>query len=211
MFSLQKLLGREERFFELLEKAAEEAHHSAQVLNEMLRNNTGDHALSDFAVAKSKEKRINQEISELLCQTFITPLEREDIEAISMALYRIPKTLEKFGERFQIAPDLMKGVDFTRQSTLIEQASMTVLEMVRVLRHKPDLERIKDQNEKLQVLENEADAEIHDLLKKLYAEAQNMPIAKVLLLNDLYEMLERVIDRCRDVGKSIFQVVLKNN
>ncbi len=211
MFSLQKLLGREEKFFDLLEKAAEEAHTSARVLMEMLLNRDQGHALSDFAVAKTKEKRINQEISELLCSTFITPLEREDIEAISMALYRIPKTLEKFGERFQIAPELMKGVDFNRQASLIEQGTTTVLEMVRVLKDKADLDRIKDQNEKLQVLENEADEEIHRLLKKLYAEADTMPVAKVLLLNDLYEMLERVIDRCRDVGKSIFQVVLKNN
>jgi uncharacterized protein len=211
MFSLQKILGREEKFFDLLEKAADEAHTSAKVLLDMLRTREQGHALDDFAVSKSKEKRINQEISELLCSTFITPLEREDIEAISMALYRIPKTLEKFGERFLIAPQLMQGVEFNRQADLIEQATKTVLDMVRVLKHKADLERIRDLNDKLQLLENEADEEIHRLLRKLYAEADSMPVAKVLLLNDLYEMLERVIDRCRDVGKSIFQVVLKNN
>jgi uncharacterized protein Yka (UPF0111/DUF47 family) len=211
MFSLQKLLGREEKFFELLEKAAAEAHHSATLLVEMLRSTDRSRSLDEFAVSKSKEKRVNQEISELLCSVFITPLEREDIEAISMALYRVPKTLEKFGERFQIAPHLMVGVDFTRQASLAVQATQTVLDMVRILRGRPELEAIKDHNEKLQILENEADKEIHELLKRLYAEADQMPVAKVLLLSDLYEMLERVIDQCRDAGKAIFQVVLKNN
>ena len=36
------------------------------------------------------------------------------------------------------------------------------------------------------------------------------PVAKPAL-KDLYELLEKVIDRCRDAGNVIFHIVLKNS
>lgn len=39
------------------------------------------------------EKAIAVEIRELLAPTSVTTLDREDIEAISSALYRMPKTV----------------------------------------------------------------------------------------------------------------------
>lgn len=43
-------------------------------------------------------------MTEQLSRTFVTPLEREDIEAISFAPYRIPKQIEKIVERIAIYP-----------------------------------------------------------------------------------------------------------
>jgi uncharacterized protein len=33
----------------------------------------------------------------------------------------------------------------------------------------------------------------------------------VIVMKDLYELLEKVIDRCRDVGNIISNIVLKNS
>jgi len=41
--------------------------------------------------ARRKGKRITEDIDEHLCKTFVTPIEREDIESLSDALYKIPK------------------------------------------------------------------------------------------------------------------------
>ena len=43
-------------------------------------------------------------MTESLSRTFVTPLDREDIEALSFALYRIPKQVEKIVERISIYP-----------------------------------------------------------------------------------------------------------
>jgi len=209
MFSLQKLLGREDRFFTLLVQAAEEAHHSAIVLRKMIWQPSGDTGLKAIATSRSKEKQVNQEISELLCKTFITPFEREDIEAISMALYRVPKTLEKFAARLGMVPEPLSGMDFSRQADLIEQSTAIVLEMVRMLKNPHSLERVRALNDQLQNLENQADQEILELQNKLYVESSSMAVMKILLINDLYKLLERVMDRCRDAGKAVFQNVLK--
>src|SRR5437667_11718095 len=102
MFSLQKILGKEDKFFDLLEASAEEAHGSVQLLNALIKSPEQARSLEEFAHTRRKDKRITEEITEELCKTFVTPLEREDIEALASALYKIPKTAEKFGERFSI-------------------------------------------------------------------------------------------------------------
>ena len=208
MFSLKKLIGGEEVFFELLEKSAEEARESVDILVRLLAKPEAG-SLDDFALLRKKDKRITEEISERLTTTFVTPLEREDIEALSNALYKIPKTLEKFGERLLLCPDRVRKVDFSRQAGLLLKAADVVLVMVRALRSSPDLEKVKEQNDRLQYLEGEADKLMVELLRNLYAGEKDA--VSVIALKDLYDLLEKVIDRCRDAGNVIFHIVLKNS
>ena len=153
--------------------------------------------------------KFTEEISERLTKTFVTPLEREDIDALALALYKIPKTLEKFAERFQISPPNLPKSAFQRQSELLQQAMETLELMVRELRSSPDLAKIKDQNLKLQYLEGEADKLMVARLKDLYNSPHDA--ISVVALKDLYDLLEKVIDRCRDAGNVIAQIVLKNS
>ena len=210
MFSLQRFFGRSELFFDLLEQSALEARESVDLIKSTLVNPTkGKSPLDEFALLRKKDKRITEEIREALTQSFVTPLEREDIEALATALYKIPKTLEKFCERLLLSPDRFHAEDFYRQMQLLEEATETVLKMTRALRGSPGIEAMKEQNERLQYLEGEADKLMLDLLRALYSGKQD-PVT-VIALKDLYDLLEKVIDRCRDVGNVIFHVVLKNS
>jgi hypothetical protein len=209
MFSLQKLLGKEDKFFDLLEASAEEARASVQALVKLSKNPEQTSLLYDFIQARRKEKQIRVQISEAVYTTFVTALEREDIENLSHALYRIPKTVEKFGERLLLTPQQAQGADFSKQISLLEPATDTVLEMIKILRRGANLEKIKALNDKMQYLEGEADKAVMDLLRDLLT-GKHDPI-KVIVVKDLYELLEKVIDRCRDVGNIISHIVLKNS
>jgi hypothetical protein len=136
-------------------------------------------------------------------------LEREDIDALALALYKIPKTLEKFAERLIISPPNLPRAGFQRQSELLQQSMETLEVMVRELRSSPDLGKIKDQNLKLQYLEGQADLLMVERLKDLYNEPHRA--VDVVALKDLYDLLEKVIDRCRDAGNIVVQIVLKNS
>ena len=107
-----------------------------------------------------------------------------------------------------LAPELVQGVDFSRQTALIELAVETLVTMVRGLR-RPDLNQVKSLNARLQQLEGDADKAVLDLLRDVYQGKH--PAHKSLLLKDLYELLERVIDRCRDAGNVVTHIVLKNS
>ncbi|HEX3799805.1 MAG TPA: DUF47 family protein [Verrucomicrobiae bacterium] len=210
MFSLQKLLGKEDMFFDLLEASAEEARASVQALVKLNKNPEQTTLLYEFIQARRKEKQIRAKITEAVYNTFVTALEREDIESLSHALYRIPKTVEKFGERLLLAPQYAQGVDFSKQVNLLEQATDTVCQMVKSLRQGASLEKIMALNDKLQYLEGEADKTVIELLRGLLNAKHDDPI-KVIVLKDLYEVLEKVIDRCRDVGNIIAAIILKNS
>jgi hypothetical protein len=209
MISFQRLLGREDEFCELLEASAQEACHAVAALQRVLAQQQVSPTLHEFAAARSKDKRITEEISERLITTFVTPMEREDIEALAEALYKIPKTVEKFAERYALVADQLKDVDFTRQVALMDQAVKLVLQMVQALRAGRDLGGIKSLQGRLQTLEAEADDVLLDLERGFYE--PGFPALKAVILKDLFSLNEKVVDRCRDAGSVISHVLLKNS
>ena len=107
-------------------------------------------AVEDFGYSRRKDKQITQQISTAVYTTFITALEREDIEALSNALYKIPKTVEKFSARVLMAPQFVRGIDFSKQIGLLDAPPELVLGMVKSLRGGMNLEEVKELNDKLQ-------------------------------------------------------------
>jgi uncharacterized protein Yka (UPF0111/DUF47 family) len=209
MFSLQKLLGKEDMFFGLLEASAIEAHNSVQALVKLSKALDQPVELEEFAVSRRKDKQITNQIRNALYTTFVTALDREDIDCLSLALYRIPKTVEKFSERILLAPHLVRGVDFSGQIGLLEQASECVLQLVKTLRAGINFKEVTKWNDRLQQIEGEADKAILELYRDLFS-GRHDPL-KVIVLKDLYELLEKIIDRCRDVGLVISQIILKHS
>src|SRR5215470_563297 len=146
MFSLQRLLGKEDKFFSLLEASVEEARTSVQALVKLTQDIDRPVPLDEFSYSRRKDKMITREISAAVYTTFVTALEREDIEDLSNALYKIPKTVEKVSERILVAPHFVRGIDFSKQISLLERATVIVVELVRSLRDGMDLERVKELN-----------------------------------------------------------------
>jgi len=209
MFSLQRLFSKGDKFQDLLEQAAKEAHESAQHVIHLLSHPKDSKSMDDLVLARRKEKKIAEQISEELVKTFITGLEREDIEALSLALKKIPKTAEKFAERWVLAAPHLQGVDFSKQGEMMSKATQVVLDMVKLLRDMQHLERTREMNDKLQYIEGEADKLMMELLKDLYSGRYDA--LRAIVIRDLYELMEKVIDRCRDAGNVVMHIVLKNS
>ena len=76
-------------------------------------------------------------------------------------------------------------------------------------RQMQDLEKIKELNDKLQYVEGEADKFMNELLRDLYG--GNYDALRAMVIRDLYELIEKVVDRCRDVGNVVMYIVLKNS
>jgi uncharacterized protein Yka (UPF0111/DUF47 family) len=209
MFSIQKFFSHDAKFFDLLEASADETRALTQLLIDLLKDRTHPRPLHEFALARGKDKRITEQISEELVNTFVTGLEREDIETLSYAMYRICKSIEKFAERFNLAPQRLAVVDFSRQIDLMQRATETLSQMVRLLRRMPPLETVKEMNDRLQGIEGEADDVMLDLLREVYG-GKYEPL-QAMMVRDLYDLLEKVIDRCRDCGNVMSHIVLKNS
>jgi uncharacterized protein Yka (UPF0111/DUF47 family) len=80
---------------------------------------------------------------------------------------------------------------------------------VKELRSGADLAEVKKQNDQLQHIEGEADKLMLESLNQLYHGDHSS--IRVVIMKDLYEMLEKIFDRCRDVGNLVFHIVLKHS
>jgi uncharacterized protein Yka (UPF0111/DUF47 family) len=209
MFSLQTMFGKGDKFYDLLEASAEAAREGANALQKLLEHRGEAMILDSFRAARRREKQIASQISQALVNTFVTALDREDIEAMSSALYRIPKTIEKFAERYAIMPSRLEGVDFAARAVLLMRATEVLAEMVGELRNGLRIDRMRALQDRLQAIESEADRMLLEAYRDLYT-ANGDPI-KVVLAKDLFELMEKAIDRCRDVGNVIYSIVLKHS
>jgi uncharacterized protein Yka (UPF0111/DUF47 family) len=207
MFSLQTVFGSGKQFYALLDNSARAAHDSTRMLHDVLRQPVPALDLNAIRLARQCEREASERISHALVDSFITPIEREDIEALRSALYKIPKQTERFADRYALAPHCLEGVDFAPRAAMLEQSAGIVKEMVTELR-RLRLEPMTALNERLRVLESEADRQLLDTYRDLYSRPHDGDAP--FLLRDLFEILEKAIDRCREAGVVAYHIVLRN-
>ena len=209
MFSLQTIFGKGDKFYGLLEQSAEAARESCRALHELVTHTDRAPVMAAFASARAREKALAAQISEELVNTFVTALDREDIEALNSALYKIPKTVEKFAERYEIVGPRVADVDFAQRAQVLEQASAVVSEMIGELRRGLRIDPVKKLQDRLQALESEGDRMLLAPYRTLYIEGGD--VMRAMLAKDLFELIEKAIDKCRDVGNIVYSIVLKNS
>ncbi|GLQ47627.1 hypothetical protein GCM10007862_26780 [Dyella lipolytica] len=209
MFSLQTIFGKGDKFYGLLEQSADAARESAKALHELVTR--ADHApvMAAFASARAREKALAGQISEELVNTFVTALDREDIEALNSSLYKIPKSVEKFAERYEIVASRLAGVDFGQRALVLSRATDVVAEMIGELRNGLRIDPVKKLQDRLQTLESEGDRMLLAPYRTLYIESNDA--MRAMLAKDLFELIEKAIDKCRDVGNIVYSIVLKNS
>ena len=208
MFSLQTIFGQGKQFYSLLNDAAVAAHDSTLALHEMLKSPERTPALEGFKLARQREREASDKISQALVDSFITPMEREDIESLGSALYKIPKQVERFADRYALARHRLEDIDFAPRAAMLEQAAAVVVRMVAELQHLK-LDDMKKLNDQLRVLEAEADRLILELHRDIYS--GRLDAGEMFLLKEFFEILEKAIDRCREAGVVAYSIALKNS
>ena len=81
--------------------------------------------------------------------------------------------------------------------------------MVKELRGGTNIEKVREANDRLQYAEGEADKVMLTLLKDLYHGPYEAK--ELVILQELYEMVEQAVDRCRNAGNIVVQIVLKHS
>ena len=209
MFSLQTIFGKGDKFYGLLEQSAATVCESAKALHDLLSKPDRGSVMAAFTSTRAREKMLAGQISEGLINTFVTALDREDIEALNSALYKIPKSIEKFAERYEIVSSRLTGVDFAQRALVLERSTQVVEEMIGELRRGLRIDAVKKLQDRLQALESEGDRMLLAPYRTLYVEGGDA--MRAMLAKDLFELIEKAIDKCRDVGNIVYSIVLKNS
>lgn len=202
---------KEDKFFNLLGKLSTDVHQSAVFFKEFIDSKTPTEmqaALAKVQTVRTQSKLTSSQISEELCRSFITPFDREDIQEISNILYKIPKIIEKVTERITMHEMSIVGGDFAHQAELIMQEATAMTKLMNALMSK-GTEGVLESVDLLKDLELKGDKVRNELIVALFK--SNLDIKEIILRRDIYDMLEKVVDRFRDVATVALQIVLKHS
>jgi predicted phosphate transport protein (TIGR00153 family) len=202
------LLPRDEKFYALFLKQVEIISQAARVLLEGVRigNSRLAGAATEISVLEHRGDEVIHGIFTRLNQTFITPLDPEDIHNVSSALDNVLDGIEDTAHRlvsYNIDPI---PHDMVELSEIVNSCAVAAKSAFEALAHKG---QIMEHCIEINRLENEADlisrAAVADLFHK-----QKDPIT-LIKLKEVYEFFENTIDRFEDVADVLQNVVVKNS
>lgn len=206
MFSL---IPKELIFFDLFEQAAKNAHDGAQALVAMLADfgSAAKHAARIKDIEHAGDKLTHTTI-EKLNQTFITPLDREDIHELICRVDDILDLIDTAANRMVLYKIEKPTDDAKALARILVESTQIICDLLpkmRNLRLSSDLLRHCIE---IHTKENEGDQVEQRALASLFNGGQD-PIF-IIKWKDIYQDLESATDRCEDVANVIEGIVLKN-
>ncbi len=202
-----RLLPREEKYFDLFNRVAQQLNICAQLQQKLFDD--FDNRVEYANQIKDIEHicdELTHDIVKRLNKTFITPIDREDIHALATGLDDVVDAIEYTARRV-VLYHLEEPTEHTRKmSDVLVRLALKLEDAVNALEH--DGQRVLQICTVIHTLEEEGDTYHHDAVDKLFAHERD-PIT-ILKTKEIYEKLERTIDKCEDVANVLETIVLKN-
>lgn len=181
----------------------------AKLLRELLDDYTEvDQKRMKIEGVESIGDEIAHKIMEKLNTTFITPMDREDIHALTSALDDILDYINATSQRLHLYNVKEVTDDARALANVILRASEETAALTDNMENLKDVKNLKQRWIEVNRLENEGDKISRHAIAGLF-ENQKDPI-EVIKWKELYEHLETAIDKCEDAANIVEAVVLKN-
>lgn len=202
-----RLIPREEKFFEFFEKAANNILEGAKVLVQMTDERGGDlqerwKRLEDLEHVGDK---ITHQIIRKLNRTFITPIDREDIHSLAVALDDVMDLIEASAARMS----LYKIKQPTEEARKLAQVILkSAEEIVKAVSNLERMDNVMEHCIEINRLENMADEISREAIADLFDKGHD-PM-DVIKWKEIYETMEMATDGCEDVANIVESVALKS-
>jgi hypothetical protein len=198
-------------FFDDFERAAANVVHSAKVLSELATADAGrrDQLVSEIEQAEHEGDRITSETLKRLEQSYITPIDREDIQALAERIDDIVDMIDDAGQRLLIYKIGDVRPDFANQCGVLLKASQLMADSVAGLRHvNAHRQQMATLVIAVHAAEEEGDAIHHRFLAELFE--CGLDVFQIIKWKELYQFVEQAIDYCDDVACVVRRIELKN-
>ena len=201
-----RLMPKEGRFFDYFNDHASLVVEGAHELNAFLSDmsNREAHA-QNVAFIEKKADKITHETINLLHQTFITPLDREDIHKLISNMDDILDMMEDVAECVMLY-DVREVTDAARRlADICVSCAEKVKQAVSMLSNMDNSAAILKICSEIDQLESEADRVMRSAMSKLFRDEPDT--RQLIKLKAIYELLETVTDRCEDTANVIEGIV----
>ena len=202
----QLFAPREREFFDLFEEAGSNIVRAAELLERML-DQWPDHGeiARDVVVCEQEGDRITHDIVQRLNQTFVTPIEREDILDLASALDDIVDYIEEVADYlglYRIEAPMDQAQELAR---ILNQACREVNNAIPRLRTFGDIRHFTVE---INRLENDGDRKVREALASLFE--TGIDPMMVIRWKDIFERLEEAIDSTERAANILEGVMIKN-
>lgn len=201
------LIPKDEKFFVMFKEMTTIIIEGAQLLKDMM-DHFENPRLSQKMIKDIEHKadHLTHDIIKKLNKSFVTPLDREDIYALSSALDDILDLIDASAQRFVMYNVDRPTPEAKELAFLILKSCQAIDKAVALLGGK--LEPIAEYCMEVNSLENEADRVCREVISRLFDEEKD-PI-QLIKWKEIYETLERATDKCEDAANILESVVVKN-
>ena len=200
------LLPKKSEFFVLFEQHAQNAVEAAEALAKLFGDFTDvENKVRDIHAIEHHGDKLNHEIVRHLNETFVTPLDREDIVGLASKIDDVTDVCYDVSELVQLFKVTSIRQPAVRQTKVLVAAAS---EMLSMLKNLEGLKNLEAHWIKIHTLENEGDQVWREAVAELF-EAERDAI-EIVKWKDIYSLVEVAIDRCEDVANIVEGVVLEN-
>jgi predicted phosphate transport protein (TIGR00153 family) len=199
-------VGRDMQYFDLFESAATNCVRAAELLEQMLQNWPDSASLSrDIVVCEQEGDRITHDIIQRLNQTFVTPIDREDILQLASVMDDIADFTEEVADYLGLYKIEAPMDQAQRLAEILVYATRQIAEAMPRLR---DFRDISHFTIEIHRLENDGDRVSREAMAALFD--HGIDPMTVIRWKDIYERLENAIDATEQTANILESIVIKN-
>jgi uncharacterized protein len=201
------LAPRDREFFDLFEEAGGNILRAAGLLEAMLRDFPERNELArDILICEQDGDRVTHDIIQRLNQTFVTPIDREDIYELASALDDVVDYTEEVSDYlglYNIEAPMAQSQELAR---VLHACARQIAEAMPRLRGFKD---ISHYTVEINRLENDGDRITREAIASLFNNGIDPMV--VIRWKDIFERLEEAIDSCERVANILEGIVIKNS
>lgn len=206
------LMPKEERFFDLFAAHSHVLVAGATALRAML--NGGDSVTKNYQTVMDREHDadvITRDVLIAVRRTFITPFDRGNIKELITSMDNAIDQMQKTAKSIMVFDLRSFTTQMQQMADAISQCANLVEEAIPCLRTiNSEATRLSRITERISAIEGEAD-ELHDQgLKILYRQHGSSDPMAFFMGNEVYDHLEKVVDRFDDVANVIHGIVIEH-
>lgn len=203
------LIPRTGRFYDLFEENARKLVVASEALADLVTHfENVDAKIARIKDLEHEADDITHDIYRQVHQTFVTPLDREDIAALAQRMDDVMDYMEGASTAIRTYGITQPTAASRGLADLIRLQTVQLERAISTLRRRGELRSILEQLKEVNRLENEADSLFLNSMAELFQGEMNS--VDIIKWRDIYDQLEAATDSCEQVAHILEAIVLKH-
>jgi hypothetical protein len=205
---LRWLLPKEDHFYDYLEQQATIACKAAAALKRLVSGAEAGEVRATVQVLEHEGDNVAHNMLEALGRTFVTPIDREDLQKLSKRIDDITD-LCNAAARACVLFGVSKPTP--PMCVLIENLVASTVELAATMPHlrKHEYDKVQDGTKKIKQLEKDSDVVFRDAISKLFHDP-TIDAKDILREKEVLDDLEKAVNRCEQVADALTAVAVKH-